>query len=505
MSNTISLILEVDDSGLVKVQNFEKKTTAASQNIGDASKKMGESGSGGFLALRMAAEKTAESLGVPGRAANRLGDAVADVARKKLPEWGAALGVAGLAVGAVTLLTTQFIEKKEAESKAREENIQKIRGEMSEMDQLRLKTVEMIAAQQRSSDVKKAELLLETPELIEAKRATLAKLEKSYADLGGQRDRAYSMLSVNQGGGGETALIDRLESKIARLGIQISRTKSEIGELGALVQGASGKGTSAADKGFREEQQTAYFQANESLNVRNAQQRMEAEKSFQQERINYMTAAGASEQDILKAERDMINRHYAEKVAALQQADATEAAINKVKDARAIANATLTLRREKQTDQLSLSNKAQVYGASAQLLDQAYRLSGEKYKAFFYLSRTAAAAESIIQGYLGASKAVGTFWGMEMAPVLIGMGYANAAMIMAQTFMGSGGSGGGGGAMPTYDANPVTGMATDSSTKMQPQAPVNITNIHVMGDVLDMDQFARKILPSVKKAEADGI
>ena len=151
-----------------------------------------------------------------------------------------------------------------------------------------------------------------------------------------------------------------------------------------------------------------------------------------------------------------------------------------------------------------MSNKAQVYGSAANLLDQAYRLSEGKYKAFFYVSRAAAASESIIQGYLGASKAAGTFWGMEMAPILIGMGYANAGMIMAQAFMG-GGSGGGGGAMPTYDANPVTGMASDSSTTAQPQQPVNITSIHVMGDVLDMDQFSRKLLPSIKKAERDGI
>ena len=488
----------------MKVQNFEKKTVEANKNIGDSSKKAGETGAGGFNVLRISAEKTAESMGLPGRAANKLGDAVSDLARRHLPAWGAALGVAGIAVAAVTFATTQFIEKKNEEIKAREENISKLRGELSEMDQLRLKTVEMIAAQQRSSDAKKAELLLETPEQIEAKRALLVKQEKNYADLSAQRERAYSMLAVNQGGGGEAALIDRLESKIARLGIQISRTKSDIGELGALVQGASGKGTSAADKEFREEKQTAYFQTNESINVRNAQQRMEAEKSFQQERINYITAAGTSEQDILKAERDMIGRHYAEKIAALQQAGATEATINKVKDARALANATLTAAREKQIDQLSLSNKAQVYGSAANLLDQAYRLSEGKYKAFFYVSRAAAASESIIQGYLGASKAAGTFWGMGMAPILIGMGYANAGMIMAQAFMG-GGSGGGGGAMPTYDANPVTGMASDSSTTAQPQQPVNITSIHVMGDVLDMDQFSRKLLPSIKKAERDGI
>ena len=189
----------------------------------------------------MAAEKTAESLGVPFRAANKMGDAVSDLARKHLPQWGMALGAAGIAVGAVTLLITHFISKKEEETKAREANIQKIRGELSEMEQLKLKTVEMIAAQKQMSDAKKAELLLDAPAQIDAKRAMLAKLEKSYADLGDRRDRAYSMIGIGQGAS-EITLVGKLDAEYARLGITINTTKAGIKELVALLQGASGKG-----------------------------------------------------------------------------------------------------------------------------------------------------------------------------------------------------------------------------------------------------------------------
>jgi len=503
MPNTISLILEVDDSGLVKVQNFEKKTVDANKNIGDASKKMGDSGSGGFLALRMAAEKTAESLGVPFRAANKMGDAVSDLAKKHLPQWGMALGAAGVAVGAVTLLTSYFIEKKEAETKAREENIQKIQGELTEMEQLKLKTVEMIAAQKTVSDGKKAELALNLPKQIEMQTEKVVALGHSYEDLARRAKKYDNAFSMSEG---QARYIKEVTEARDAANVSLNNEAAALGRLLALKNAEAGKGRASVveesspfwrqdmqrEAAGISDMQTAYLRARD------------ARISYDQSRLEQAQTTGASMAEINKLELQLFDDTTSKAILSEKQRDTAEAQY----DARKIQRATLTAKQTKQINQMELANTAIIFGGIAQTMDQAYALSHNKMKSFFYISRGAAAAESNFQYTLAAAKAAGQLgiFGIPMEAYYTAMSYIAPAMIMAQSFMGSSG-GGGGGSVPTgtYDTNSVTGNATDSATKMQPQQPVNVTNIHVMGDVLDMDQFARKLLPGLKKAAADGV
>jgi hypothetical protein len=61
-----------------------------------------------------------------------------------------------------------------------------------------------------------------------------------------------------------------------------------------------------------------------------------------------------------------------------------------------------------------------------------------------------------------------------------------------------------GGGTPAAVSTASSSLSGEDTAKPQYNMGGPVTNIYVTGDVLDMDQFSRKIYPSIKKAERDG-
>jgi hypothetical protein len=136
------------------------------------------------------------------------------------------------------------------------------------------------------------------------------------------------------------------------------------------------------------------------------------------------------------------------------------------------------------------------------MMDQLYTLTGSKMKAFFILSKGAAASEAFYNYQLAAAKAVGQtgIFGIPMQTYFQALSYIVPPMIMASAFTGpSGGSASAG--------NVDITATTPASSPTPAPAPVQeskIINNHFYG-VVDADQFARKYLPAFLQAQDDGV
>jgi hypothetical protein len=140
----------------------------------------------------------------------------------------------------------------------------------------------------------------------------------------------------------------------------------------------------------------------------------------------------------------------------------------------------------------------------------------------FEIGKKAAIAQAIIKTYEGATAAftslagipiVGPALGAVAAAAAIALGLSQVQQIKSQSF---GGGGGGGGAVPTFSANPNTGLPvgtpggdvgefgpaqTPSPLLAAPRAQVNIT---LVGSQFSYQQVAEEIIPLINEAAGNG-
>jgi hypothetical protein len=140
--------------------------------------------------------------------------------------------------------------------------------------------------------------------------------------------------------------------------------------------------------------------------------------------------------------------------------------------------------------------------------------AGSNAKAQFLVAKAVAVAMAIVQAHIAAISAAAAVAGIPVVgPAMAAaayakwmtIGYINAGLIAATAIgqmatAGGGGSGGGisagGYAMPeAAPAPPQTAMPAASP----------VVNVHIYGNVVDHDEFAREIIPSITKAMEDGV
>jgi len=92
------------------------------------------------------------------------------------------------------------------------------------------------------------------------------------------------------------------------------------------------------------------------------------------------------------------------------------------------------------------------------------------------------------------------------------IGYINAGLIAAtaigQMAGGGGGAsmGGGGGGAPSFSGSAaLPALPAAAPAKEEKESARPIINVHIYGDVVDHDQFARTLLPYLNKAEEAGV
>jgi hypothetical protein len=193
----------------------------------------------------------------------------------------------------------------------------------------------------------------------------------------------------------------------------------------------------------------------------------------------------------------------------LRQAGFSEEQITKAKNARLLQQATDYYSREKKISQAALAYRSEIASDLSDILNDVYELGGERQEAFFYLSKAAAAAEAIINGYVAAGKAEATLGpaGTGYASYFIAAGYARAAIIAAQTLTGA--SGGSSDSSSSTSSSAASGSTTNEykywdyesskyGTGWRPGEGQGNTYI-VAGDVYGTDKFEEKVNKAVQQ------
>jgi len=135
---------------------------------------------------------------------------------------------------------------------------------------------------------------------------------------------------------------------------------------------------------------------------------------------------------------------------------------------------------ERQTNELRISNQAQLVGELAGIMGELYSISGEKAKAFFYAQKALTVTEMVMNAYKTWSAAMATpnvspIFNIPMATMMLGMGLAKAGLVagltVAQGVKGfaEGGEIGGYSPSPTADNIPIWATAGEF---MQPVSAV---------------------------------
>ncbi len=151
------------------------------------------------------------------------------------------------------------------------------------------------------------------------------------------------------------------------------------------------------------------------------------------------------------------------------------------------------------------------FGMMASLAEGFYNLSGQKGGAAFEVMKAFRIGETVMNTY---SAAVGAYNAMASIPFVgpaLGVAAAAAAIafgmaqVRAITSMKPGGAavsasvGAGGVSVPVLPAAPAPAPATQATTG----SPT--VNIHIYGNVVDHDKFARELVPAITKAIGDGV
>ena len=473
MNDVYSIALEVNDNGSIVIKNFKKNVEDAGGAAEGAGKKAGEDGAEGFHLFGIAAAKAGDQLGIPYKASNMLGTQVEKLARSAFPAWGAALGIAGGAAMVAAGAIMYFIKQKEEETKAREENIARIRSELSEMDQLRLKTVEMIAAQRQESESKKAELLREVPKQITSHREALSKLVEKYNDLyavaNNYQKAAANRFSLNEG---EVALIQKATEARDKAADAIEKEYAQIVKLETLKQAVAGKGKATViEESNPFWKQDMQFQAAGIKEMQDAYLRArDARIGYDQARLDSARATGASMNQLQDMELQVFDDTTSKIILSAKTRDEAEAQY----DARKIQRGTLTIAYQKQMN-AALKNLDLMYhqthlNIASQALDAYVAVTGKRNAAIFLMQKAlaigqiwldterAAMAAAAFGAMTGGVTGGHVAYAQMKALGTISMAMA-AATALGQVAMGTwSGGGGGNGAGGVYAASPGTGQ-----------------------------------------------
>jgi len=172
----------------------------------------------------------------------------------------------------------------------------------------------------------------------------------------------------------------------------------------------------------------------------------------------------------------------------------------------------LKLAEEEMYTQQRIGIASNAFGMMAGAAQAFYALSGQQSKTFFNIYKAFAIAQTTIDTYQAAVAAykamagipvVGPTLAVAAAAAAIAFGMARVAAIASMQPGGGAAtaavpSGGGG-----YSYSTPTTNTWETETK-QSERPM-VVNIHIAGNVVDHDAFARELIPSIKKAIDDGM
>ena len=223
-----------------------------------------------------------------------------------------------------------------------------------------------------------------------------------------------------------------------------------------------------------------------------------------------MLSALKEGQDPYQQDYDRWAKLQDQKIMRLQELGATEA---ELKD----YYREYDLRMEETQQQQKIAMAANTFGMMANVANAFYAASGGKSKEAFALMKAMRIGETLMNTYsaaVGAYNAlasipiVGPALGAAAAAAAIAFGMAQVKSIAAMKPGGGGVSAaapagvGGGGSVPSL---PSPRGAESPEPAKESIRPSQVINVHVYGNIVDHDQFARELAPALEKAWDDGV
>ncbi len=171
------------------------------------------------------------------------------------------------------------------------------------------------------------------------------------------------------------------------------------------------------------------------------------------------------------------------------------------------------LRREEMLNQQKMAMAANAFGVMGNLASGMYQLMGQKGGAAFELMKAMRIGETVMNTY---SAAVGAYQAMASIPYVgpaLGAAAAAAAIafgmaqVRAITSMKPGGTGSSSGraSVPSISGTGGGEARSAVSEPAEKASPSPTVNVHIYGNVVDHDKFARELVPAITKAIGDGV
>jgi hypothetical protein len=527
MSETISLIISVDDQGTAVVQSFQKNVTAAgasAEDTGARTAKAGEAGRLGFFALGNAVEDTARSFGVAGQASRQMGNSIERVAATAFPMWGTALGVGVLAVTAVVSIVQKFNEElqqsREEIKKAGDAALGWIETAYKEEIQTKALTEAIIAQtaakrEQAAFDIDRKRI--QDKQLLIEKQQQINDLEREAAELEermGEEAAPWLAVSVAK----KSEQIDQLNRDINQLKADI-RVEEERGKQAKTPTTQERVGQGAfTEEDFRnmqewmqKEREMETLSAEGFAAVREMRDREDAEKRTQQtlefeaDRLGAVDALWSSEDANYQGHLDMqmaaYDAHITAKLTAMSMAGASA---EQISEAWTIAelhkNAVILADDQK----VAAAKRALQVGTLDNFTNAAQTMAsigGRENRKYFEIAKIGSIAQATINTYEGATKALsqGGIWGYALAAAVIAAGLAQVAKIQSTQY----GSSGSGGSIGTYSADSFSGMDLSKQPNASAEKPAQNITIIVNSPMAqeNWDRIAEEdIIPALTRA-----
>ena len=154
----------------------------------------------------------------------------------------------------------------------------------------------------------------------------------------------------------------------------------------------------------------------------------------------------------------------------------------------------------------AMASVAQAYYAAS---DQQSRLALQAYKAFAIAEATVSTIRSVMAAIAWGTEMGSPYLGAALGAAAAAVGAANIAAIASMQVGSNGAAASAGAATSTGSVASSSASSTPIGTETSQQETVQPRDVRVTfniyGDVVDHDEFARKVIPSIQKAYDDGV
>lgn len=363
------------------------------------------------------------------------------------------------------------------------------------------------AAKKKAEELRKAQLTTGLAEEQENLKTQLAELEVLY-DRGKRTSEAYFKEKAEIATAAYQAEKEALEELIATAEDEVAAIRLR-GQLHSLEEKRRRDLIAAEQEQIKTEKELLKTRQDLDKIVQDSQERQAQAALETGGAESPLVEQQALELEILQSRHEEELRQLQEVTVVKELEGEKQIALRELQAAQEMEIAARVAENERQLLEQRRQIAQQSASAIGGIFSNLYELSGEKIKAFFILSRAAAAAEAIINAEVAATKVIAQLGvgGTALAAAIRIQGYTAAALIAAQTFEGLAEGGLVGGLSPHSKSDDKLIRAT-SGEFMQPVSAVNYYGADFMellkNRAIPREMLAGPLVPAVANTFANG-